>query len=982
MTPTRATAVLCSSLILSCAFAPTETHASAAPAQDAGSSKGAGQVIRFGDAEQHAYEVDFFPGARHDPAIPTPDSFLGQQHGSRIARHDEVLGAFRAWAEASERMTLTTFGKTHEGRELVLAVVTSPANHGRIDEIRGNIARLADPRGLGGADGDAIVESSPAIAWMGYSIHGDELSGTDASMAVAYHLIASQDEDVAQLLDELVILIDPCLNPDGRERILGMVEQSAGYTPNLDYASMHRGHWPYGRGNHYLFDMNRDWMAGTQPETRARWRAALSWNPQLFVDAHEMGSLDTFLFYPQAEPHNPELAASLFRWQSIFGDEAGAAFDAQGWGYYTREWADAWGPFYSDAWGSLTGAIGILYEQASTYGSQLRRASGELLTYREAVHHQVTASFANLNSLRAHRREILADYLANKRSNVAAETEGNDQWLAVRYDGNLDRMGELLGILAGQGIEYDFIAREREMRGARGARGGAEDTLSLPKWTLVARARQPQRQLLRAFFEFDPRMGEAILKKEREELERRNSSKMYDLTAWSLPHAFDLDAWWGTIPELDPTSDFVPAPGDGGPDWMLSRGPIDENGVADGDVYGWVIDGQADSAVVFAAQAMESWLQLHASDRDFQVGERSFARGSLLIRRGEQEGGVAGLEQRIARAAQRAGATAVRIASGRAPGEGPDLGGGHFQLLARPRVAVVANAPVSTGSYGHLWHHLDTRLGVPFSIIDAHGLSRADLRRYNVLILPPGGLGSILRSMRDELDGWMRAGGTLVATGGTASSLTSGGLGLSSVTLRRDALEELDVYERAVARERASRRVEIDPALIWGGQPAPVEGEGGAETEESEESEEDKEEPEADGDEAPLAERDAWMRRFSPSGANLLAETDPEHWLTIGCGERLPVMASGSSVFLTKSVDTPVRFVSAPELRLGGLLWPEARERIADSAYLTRERRGNGQLILFAGEPTFRGYHLATGRLFSNAVIYGPGLGANQPVGW
>jgi hypothetical protein len=968
MTPTRATAVLCSSLLLSCALVPAETQASSLVAQDPG-----GGVIRFGDAQEHAYRADFFPGAQYDPAIATPDSFLGQQHGSRLARHEEVLTAFRAWAETSDRITLETTGRTHEGRELVVAVVTSPENHGRLEEIRSDIARIADPRGLSGADGDAIVKSAPAVAWLGYSIHGDELSGTDASMAVAYHLVASQDDDVALLLDELVILIDPCLNPDGRERILGMVEQSAGYTPNLDYASMHRGHWPYGRGNHYLFDMNRDWMAGTQPETRARWRAALSWNPQLFVDAHEMGSLDTFLFYPQAEPRNPELSERLIHWQSVFGDEAGSAFDRHGWSYYTREWADAWGPFYSDAWGSLTGAIGILYEQAATYGSQLRRASGELLTYREAVHHQVTASYANLNSLRTHRSEILADYLANKRANVGAETEGNDQWLAVRYDGNVDRMNELMRVLSGQGIEYDFIASKREMRGARGARGEALDSLDLPKGTLVAWARQPQRQLLRAYFEFDPRMDESILKKEREELERRSSSKMYDITSWSLPHAYDLDAWWGTIPDLDPATDFGPGPGEGGPEWMQSRGPIDRNGVPDEDVYGWVVDGKADNAVVFATQAMETWLQLHASDRDFEVGQRRFSRGSLLIRRGEQEADVAEVEQRIAWAAEQSGATAVRISSGRAPGDGPDLGGGHFQLLARPRVAVIANAPVSTSSYGHLWHHLDTRLGVPFSIIDAHGLSRADLRRYNVLILPPGGLDSILRSMKDRLDGWMRGGGTLIAVGGTARNLTSGSLGLSSVTLRRHALDELDVYERAVGRERSSHNVEIDPALVWTGEPTPHEGD---------ESEEEGNEEQGTEDETPLAERDAWMRRFSPSGANLLAEADLEHWLTIGCGERLPVMASGSSVFLTKSVATPVRYVSADDLRLGGLLWPEARERISDSAYLTRESRGNGQLILFAGVPAFRGYHLATGRLFSNAVIYGPGLGADQPVGW
>lgn len=996
MNALRIAPLIATSLLLSCALASETTHAAPEPpvepapsaqpassAQDKANGQDAvGKSIRFGDAVELAYDAEFFPGATYDEAIPTPDSLLGQQHGSRLARHDEVLGAFRTWAAASDRMTLQTFGHTHEGRELVLAVVTSPANHARLDDIRGQIAKLADPRGLSAGDADRIVENAPAIAWMGYSIHGDELSGTDASMAVGYHLVASQDEDVTALLDDVVVLIDPCLNPDGRERILGMVEQSAGYTPNLDYASMHRGHWPYGRGNHYLFDMNRDWMAGTQPETRGRWWVGLHWNPQLFVDAHEMGSLDTFLFYPQAEPINPELAEKHVYWQSEFAGDAAKAFDAQGWSYYSREWADGWGPFYSDAWGSLIGAIGILYEQASTAGFQLRRASGELLTYREAVHHQATASLANLHTLRERRQEILTDYLANKRKNVAEDTEGNDQWLAVRYDGNPARFSELMGVLAGHRIEYDFVPREIEMTDARGSRGETLDSVTLPPWTLLVRARQPQRQLLRAYFEFDPRMEASMLKTEREELERRNSSKMYDVTGWSLPHAYDLDAWWGTLPGFEGTLiDFTSEPGTGGPDWMASRPALDENGVAADAVYAWVVDGSSDAAVVFAARAMELGLKLHASDRDFQIGERSWPRGSLLLRRGEQEQDAAEVEARIVSAAEHAHVVVQRIGTGRSPGEGPDLGGGHFQLLARPRVAVLSNSPVSTSSYGHLWHHLDVRLGVPFSILDAQGFSGADLRRYNVLVLPPGGLSGILSDNKDDLDAWVRGGGTLIATASSAHALTSGRVGLSSVTLRRHALEDLEVYERAVERERGARAIEIDEALVWDGASA-LAPEDAAAASEKDEAEDESKATEPD-DDTPIEERDAWMRRFAPSGVNLLADVDSEHWLTAGCGEQLPVLFSGSSVMLTKSpVQTAVRFSSGPGLRLGGLLWPEARERIADSAYLTRERRGNGQLILFADLPNFRGYNLGTGRLFSNAVIYGPGLGANQPVGW
>jgi hypothetical protein len=475
---------------------------------------------------------------------------------------------------------------------------------------------------------------------------------------------------------------------------------------------------------------------------------------------------------------------------------------------------------------------------------------------------------------------------------------------------------------------------------------------------------------VRAFFDFDPRIDVETLKEEREELERKNASKMYDLTAWSLPHALDLDAWWGELEGLDPEQAEPGFEGRRLPGEPPSGRPSLDSGQVDLTTYAWIVDGEDDAAVAFAARALEAGLALHVADRAFETDGRSWSRGSLLIRRGEHALSVTELEARIRAAAQAALAEPVRIASGRAPGEGPDLGGGHFHLLARPRIALLSNSPVDSGSYGHLWHHLDVVLGVPCSILDAQGLRGADLRRYNVLVLPPGNLESVLEPLQEELATWVRGGGTLVACESAAAALTAGRLGLSAVSLRRDALEELDVYARTVARERAARAIEIDEELVWNG-PAKVES-GGTSTAEAQ--------PE---DETPIEESDAWMRRFSPSGANLLTEVDTEHWLTVGAGARLPAMCSGSQVYLSKDgVETPVRFSAAADLRLAGLLWPEARERIADSACLTRESLGSGQIILFAGMPAFRGYHQATARLFANAVIYGPGLGASQPVGW
>ena len=986
---THSTHAILAFIALGCAVPSTnarpsslERMASANRIQD---DEAAEPSIRFGDPAG-AYDVPFFPGTTYDEGIPTPDSILGQQHGSRLAHHAEILRCFETWAAASPRVTFHSYGRTHEGRELSYAVVTSPSNHDRLESILSDLGQLHDPRGLSEADADRIVRDSPAVAWMGYSIHGDELSGADASLAVAFYLIAGQGDEIDTLLENVVVVIDPCMNPDGRERIIGMVEQSAGYTPNLDYASMQRGRWPHGRGNHYLFDMNRDWMVGTQPETRGRWRIARKFHPQLFVDAHEMGTLDTFLFYPQNRPVNPNLPTWLIEWQRRYAEDAAAAFDRYGWSYYTREWADAWAPFYSDSWGSLMGATGMLYEQAALAGFPVRRSSGEILTYREAVHHQAVASIANLETLSAARSAALAAYLENGRRNVSSDTPGNDRMFVALPDDNVDRMDELIRILDGQGIEYAVTTETLRATNVESALNGTSETMAFPAGALVVRADQPMSQMVQAYLEFDHRMPLEDLKREREDLEQKGSSRIYDSTSWSVPLALDLDAYWCDRADVATRE--------------RDADQAETSIVGSGPAVAWLVSGANDTSVAFAARAMESHLAVHVSDIEVPInlsGERvTLPRGSILVRATENEGDAQAVENRVLKAARQAGErTVYRVSSGLTPDaesiEAPDLGGGHFTLLSRPRVAILTNSPVSADKYGHLWHHLDTEVGIPFSLLDAQSFGGVDLRRYNVLIIPPGGVRSILEANSDSIEAWVEGGGTLIAFATSAAALTSGNVGLSSVTLRRDALEDLSAYEIAAAREATARNIEIDEAALWGDEP----DDSGASDDDDDRSDESSEEEDGDDDdeeEDPFARYDAveipaahdeWLRNFSPFGVTLRGIVDENAWITCGADEELPVFFSGSRTFLSDdSVKTAVRLADEPRLRISGLVWPEARERIASSAWLTVERVGNGQIILFASLPAYRGFQKATGRLFANAVVLGPGAGASQPSAW
>jgi hypothetical protein len=925
------------------------------------------EPVPVGHAAAHPYDVEFFPGATYDASITTPAAALGYAVGARPAPHAEVVALWRTWAEQSPRATVETYARTFEDRECIVGVVTSPANHERLDEILAGIQKLADPRGVSDTELARIADTSPAVAWLGYSIHGDEMSGVDGGLALAHHLIAGTTDEVTGMLDELVVVFDPMLNPDGRERIRGMLVQSAGRVPNLDVASMHRGHWPWGRGNHYLFDMNRDWMPGIMPETRGRWRMALKFRPQLFVDAHEMGSLDTFLFYPQAEPFNPHLPATLHGWQKTFGDDQAAAFDQYGWSYYTREWADAWGPFYSDAWGSLNGAIGILYEQASFYGQPLRRASGEIVTYREAVHHQAVSSLANLRSLRGNRTAILKDYGAGKRANVE---EHGERAFVLLPSNHPDRTRWFTNTLAGQGIEVFVHEGAFTAANVVDHLGRRSDQREIPAGALVVPAGQPQGALVRAYLEFDVRMDDDALLEERNELEREGNSKVYDVTSWNMARAAGLASLWcdadAAVDDASPLEPGAAPPG------RVVTG-------SDAPIYGWLVDGADDAALRFAVRAMERGLAVHLSDESFEAAGRTFARGSLLVRRHEN-GDDAG--ERVAAAVKDAGIDARAVTTGRAPGEGADLGGGHFTLLARPRVALLSNSPVSADRFGHVWHYLDHELGVPTTLVDAQSFGRYDLRRYNVLVLPPaGGIGSLLEAHASSLRTWVRAGGTLIALAGSAGAIADEDLGLSSVRLLRDELDDLDEWLFAARREQAAFDVAVDAALVWDGasaEPDEAASEPGEAPNEADDGDDD------DENAAPDAVReDRWKRRFAPRGASLLGHFDTHHWLTVGCERELPVDFAGSQVLLSRSpVRTAVRLAPKDELRLGGLLWPEAADRLAESAYLTVERAGNGQVILFASSAAFRGYARTSARLLGNAVVYGPGAGARQPLGW
>lgn len=963
------------------------------------------------------YEEPFFPETRYRPEVPTGESLLGFPLARQAATGEQIEYCLRTWAAAMpDRTRLVEYARSHEDRPLHYLVVTAPENLVRLDELQADHARLGDPRRLTDAEAEVLMDRLPGVAWLAHAIHGDELEGSDAALAVVYHLLAAEDPAVERLLRDLIIIVDPLMNPDGRARFLNMLNEHRGTAPNVDDQSLlQRGYWPYGRGNHYLFDLNRDWILCRHPETRGRVRAVREWLPQLFVDAHGMGAQDTHLFSPPREPVNPHLPADRAKWLDRFAKDQAAALDRHRLVYYTGEWHEEWYPGYSDAWASYHGAIGILYEQARVTHDAVRRPEGRLLSYRESVRHHVIGAMANLQTLQANRRQLLRHHYQSRQSALDPQGVYAARTFAIPPSANHSRWNDLIDLLELQGFELYETATVLAVTNALDQLGNRRGQVELPRGTVLVPARQPLGRMVAALLEFDTRFSQDVLAEERRQILRTGSSRIYDVTSWSLTMLYGLPAYELPIDLPDgvrPRTATEP-----------TASPIPEQQDASLPVA-YVLDGADDHSVAAAARLMERGVEVRLADKAFRLDERDFDRGSVVVTPLDNRHLADVLAARVQATAAELGLSLHLIGSGLGAGDLPDLGGRHFRRLEPPQLAVLGREGVASTDFGAIWYAIDQMLGIRHSHLSTD--RRADLRRYNVLVIPDASAAVLTQQRREELQAWVREGGTLIAVAGAAASLADSNSGLSAVRLLSDVLDQVSDYELTVLREwMAQERSLPSSEAIWShragpGLDYPWRTNGGD-----------------DPDEKERKRRDSWQQLFMPRGVFLASRTDTNHWLTVGCDRLLPVLVGAHPVLMSRmGIETPVRYgwlapaemqpsrplqqpasdtasvspsgggpqddsatvnkgENAESLRIGwcalpagtdlhlrmsGLLWPEATHRLANTAAVTRESLGRGQVILFASPPAFRGSTRGTLRLFLNAVVYGPGCGTGPRI--
>jgi hypothetical protein len=714
------------------------------------------------------------PALAAQQAPPSPAEVLGYALGERFTPYAGVQRYSRALADASPLVEYQAYGQTPEGRELIQLVIATPRNHQRLQQILAANAELTRPE-TSAERARQIAAENPAVVYFSYGVHGNESSSSEAALYTAWDL-ARDAPEVRGVLDSLVVIIDPVSNPDGRDRYVGWFNSVVGAEPNVNpQAREHREPWPGGRFNHYLFDLNRDWSWGTQPETRARLATWWRWNPQVHVDFHEMFYNSSYFFFPAAAPINPIYPEHILDWGKRFGQGNARAFDQHGWEYYTGEAFDLFYPGYGDSWPSLTGAVGMTYEQAghSAAGIAIQQESGDTLTLHDRAQHHRTSGQATLRTAAAGKTRLLMDYAAGQRTAGAGEQDfllvpGNDR----------SRIERLVAHLRQQGIEVErasagFTTRATPYPGWPAAG-------SFPAGTYRVRAQQPL-----------GRLAITLLQPETE----LKAEYSYDVSAWSLPYAYGVAAYR--------------APAGAGTGWTPVQAPAgrpaDAPAPAPGVGY-LVAPGDAASAPM--VRFLEGGGRARVLGKASTFGGQTWPAGTWFIpARGNDT-----VQARVTRAGL--GGLVRPVVTGMAE-SGIDLGSENVARVELPRLAVVSGEGVAATSFGAHWFFLEQELGMPFDAVLASDLGGMDLSEYDVIVLPDASPRA-LRGAEDALKRWIQDGGRLIAVAGGAEVVA----GMAEIKVREGARGDSAANERArylagrEERQRREWRQEVPGAIL------------------------------------------------------------------------------------------------------------------------------------------------------------------------
>ncbi len=694
--------------------------------------------------------------------IKSPSEFLGYELGTQFTRHHEVVDYYQYLAKnAPDQVLLQEYGKTNERRPLLIATVSTPSNIRNIEAIRTEHLKSTTEAG----------NSPIAIVWLSYNVHGDESVSTEASMQTIYELLTQNNE----YLENTVVLIDPCINPDGRDRYVNWYNQYKNTPNNIDPNSKehHEGWWS-GRSNHYMFDLNRDWAWLTQVESQYRIKVYNEWLPHVHVDFHEQGVDSPYYFAPAAEPYHEVITPFQRAFQATIGKNHAKYFDTNGWFYFTKEVFDLLYPSYGDTYPMYTGSIGMTYEQGGSgrAGLGIVTGIGDTLTLKDRIaHHKVTGlstvEVASKNAIELNKE--FEKFYANK----------NYTYKSYVIDGDPDRILALTKLLDMHEIAYGQV-KPTSLKGFKYSTGKT-GTIKLSKTNLVIDIEQPKSTLVKVLFEPMTKLSDSVT---------------YDITAWSLPYAYGLDAL--ASQNLITKEPYV-------------REKVTKPSLSP-SAYAYLTEWNSFKDAKFLAGLLKNKIKVRYSTKPFSIEGKTYPRGSLIITKGDNQN-LKSFLKNLKEISDKHDISLQPVASGLVD-SGKDFGSNHVQIIKEPKIAMLSGKPTSTLKFGEIWYFFEQQLNYPLTVIDSDYLNRIDLSSYDILILPSGSgyIDFMDMAFKEELNDWVLNGGKLIAMGGAIKGLLGeNGFAIESKAVPIDSTLNLEVFDET---QRESIKNNITGAIF------------------------------------------------------------------------------------------------------------------------------------------------------------------------
>ncbi|WP_041649888.1 M14 metallopeptidase family protein [Marivirga tractuosa] len=709
--------------------------------------------------------IFFLTSALFAQNLQSPEQKLGYSLGDKFTFHHQVVDYFKYLAENSDQIILKKYGETYEGRPLYYAVISSKENIANLDEIqRQNLAQT-------GLKGSFEAVADKALVWLSYNIHGNEASSTEASMKTAFELLNGGMES-EEWLKNTVVIMDPCVNPDGRDRYANFYRRygAMDFNPNLE-AVEHDEPWPGGRPNHYLFDLNRDWAWQTQTESKARMKAYHEWMPHIHVDFHEQSINSPYYFAPAAEP----LHEVITDWQKDFqiqiGKNHAKYFDQNNWLYFTRERFDLFYPSYGDTYPTFNGAIGMTYEQAGNGRAGLGALTylGDTLTLKDRLEHHFTTGMSTVEIASQNAEKLNTEFRKYFSKNINNPEDQFKTYIIKWTEAKKGEIKILLGFLEDQKIEVGQVGKDQKLSGYSFFERKESGFISNKK-DLVISAYQPKSTLIQALFDPKPQYSDSLT---------------YDITAWAIPYAYGLETY-GLKSKI-------------GSQPIVNTKFVQENLPP---AYAYAVRWESFNSAQFLAEALKKDVNVRIAYKNLNFSSNQFAKGSLIITQTNNEH-IKNLNEELLKLANQFEIEVFPISTGFSD-KIYDIGSSEIQFLQAPKIAVLMDEGVSSLAYGEIWHFFEQSLDYPITSIRLNRLDRINLSYYDQIILPSGSYSNLSEEGRTRLESFSKSGGKLIVMG-SAISLFSDKDNENLKSKEDETTEEaLALYENAERKRLSS----------------------------------------------------------------------------------------------------------------------------------------------------------------------------------